>query len=125
LFASVLFSDACKVEAHKRRRSTCRSKFSTVKKENYQITSSFSPSMAHEESHGTLPSEEETFRKSFYDITEMVKVLFEERNARLQGESSNPPKGNGDSGDKTPKGNGGNGDSPPLSPSSSTSSTIS
>jgi hypothetical protein len=90
-----------------------------------QASRRYSPSMAHEESHGTLPSEEETFRKYFYDMTEMVKVLFEERNARLQGESSNPPKGNGDSGDKTPKGNGGNGDSPPPSPPSSTSSTIS
>jgi hypothetical protein len=85
----------------------------------------YSPSMANEESRGTLPSEEETFRKDFYDMTEMVKVLFEERNAILQGENSNPPKGNGDSGDKTPKGNGGNGDSPPPSPPSSTSSTIS
>ena len=55
----------------------------------------------------------------------MVKVLFEERNARLQGESSNPPRGNEDSGDKTPKGNRGNGDTPPPSPPSSTSSTIS
>ena len=43
--------------------------------------------MAHEESHETLTSEDETFRKVFYDMTEMVKVLFEEINARLQGES--------------------------------------
>ena len=55
----------------------------------------------------------------------MVKVLFEERNARLQDEISNPPKGNEDGGDKTPKGNGGNGDTSPPSPPSSTSSTIS
>jgi hypothetical protein len=81
--------------------------------------------MDHEESHETLTSEDETFRKYFYDMTEMVKVLFEERNARLQGEISNPPNGNGNSGDKTPKGNGGNGDTPPPSPPSSTSSTIS
>jgi hypothetical protein len=85
----------------------------------------YSPSMDHEEIHGTLPSEEETFRKGFYDMTKMVKVLFEERNARFQGESSNPPKGNGDSADKTPKGNGGNGDTPPPLPPYSTSSTIS
>jgi hypothetical protein len=55
----------------------------------------------------------------------MVKFLYEERNARLQGESSNPPRGNEDNGDKTPKGNG---DTPPPSPPSppySTSSTIS
>ena len=90
-----------------------------------QASRRYSPSMAHEESHGTLPSEDETVRKYFYDMIEMVKFLFEERNSRLQGEISNPPKGNGDSGDKTPKGNGGNGDSPPPSPPSSTSSNIS
>jgi hypothetical protein len=55
----------------------------------------------------------------------MVKVLFEERNARLQGERSNPPRGDEGNGDKTPKWNGGNGDTPPPSPPSSTSSTIS
>jgi hypothetical protein len=78
-----------------------------------QVSRRYSPSMAHEKSHGTLPSEEENFRKDLYDMTEMVKVLFEERNARLQGESSNPPNGNGDNGEKTLKGNGGSGDSPP------------
>jgi hypothetical protein len=90
-----------------------------------QASRRYSPSMAHEESHETLTSEDETFRKDFYDMTEMVKFLFEERNTRLQGESSNPKKGNEDSGDKTPKGNGGNGDTPPPSPPSSTHSTIS
>jgi hypothetical protein len=54
-----------------------------------------------------------------------MKLLLEKRNARLQGESSNPSKDKGDSGDKTPKGNGGNGDIPPPSPPSSTSSSIS
>jgi hypothetical protein len=72
-----------------------------------------------------LLQKDETFRKYFYDMTEMVKVLFEEINACLQGESSNPPNGNEDSGDKNPKGNGGNGDTPPPSPPSYTSSTIS
>jgi hypothetical protein len=81
--------------------------------------------MAHEESHEILPSKDEAFRKAFMDMTEMVKVLFEERNAIFQGERSNPSKGKGDSGDKNPKGNGGNGDTPPPSPPSSTSSTIS
>ena len=38
-----------------------------------QASRRYSPSMAHEESHGTLPSEEETFIKDFYDMTEMVK----------------------------------------------------
>jgi hypothetical protein len=81
--------------------------------------------MAHEESREIPTLEEETFRKAFYDMTKMVKVLFEERNARLQGESSNPPKGNEDNGDKNPKENGGNGDTPPPSPPYSTYSTIS
>jgi hypothetical protein len=81
--------------------------------------------MAHEESHEIPTLEDETFRKYFYDMTKMAKVLFEERNARLQGEISNPPRGNEDSGDKIPKGNGGNGDTPPPSPPYSNSSTIS
>jgi hypothetical protein len=81
--------------------------------------------MAHEECHETPTLEDETFRKYFYDMTKMVNVLFEEINARLQGEISNPPKGNGDSGDKNPKENGGNGDTPSPSPPYSTSSTIS
>jgi hypothetical protein len=50
-----------------------------------QVSRRFSPSMAHEESHVTLSSEEETFRKYFFDMDEMVKVLLDERNARLQG----------------------------------------
>jgi hypothetical protein len=33
--------------------------------------------MAREESHEIPTSEEETFRKSFYDMTTMVKFLFE------------------------------------------------
>jgi hypothetical protein len=48
-----------------------------------QASRRYSPSMSHEESHETLTSEDETFRKTFYDMTEMVKVLFEERNVRL------------------------------------------
>jgi hypothetical protein len=90
-----------------------------------QVSRIFSPSMAHEDHHGTLPLEEENFKKPFFDMDKMVKVFFDERNARMQGESSKPPKGNGDSGDKTPKGSGRSGDSPPPSPPSSTSSTIS
>jgi hypothetical protein len=81
--------------------------------------------MAHEKCHEIPTSEEETFIKYFYDMTEMVKVLFEERNKMLQGERSNPPRGNEYNGDKTPKGNGGNGDTPPPSTPYSTSSTIS
>jgi hypothetical protein len=52
--------------------------------------------MDHIGSQEHFSSEEETFRKAFFDIAEMVKVLFDERNERLQGESSNPPKDDGD-----------------------------
>lgn len=38
-------------------------------------------------------SEEEEFKKAFYTLTEMVKVLYEERNTRMVGESSKPPHG--------------------------------
>ena len=59
--------------------------------------------------------DEKDFRKEFFDMTHMLKVLYEERNTRLQlGESFNPPKGDGGYGDKPP--NEGNGDKPPLTP---------
>jgi hypothetical protein len=88
-----------------------------------QASRRHSPSMAHEESHENIPTEDENLIKDFMDMREMMKVLMEERNARLQGEGSNPSKNKGDNGDKTPKGNGGNGDTPPPSPPSSSSST--
>jgi hypothetical protein len=90
-----------------------------------QASRRHSPSMAHEESHENFPIEDEDLRKPFMDMREMMKVSMEERNARLQGEGSNPSKNKGDSGDKTPKGNGGNGATPPPSPPSSSSSTSS
>ena len=52
-------------------------------------------------------------------MTKFLKVFYEERNTRLQGESSNPQKGDkssrgyGGDGNKTPKGNG---DKPPITP---------
>ena len=52
--------------------------------------------MVHMGSQEHLSSEEETFRKDLFDMDEMVKVLFDERNAILQGESSKPPKDDGD-----------------------------
>ena len=78
------------------------------------------------------PKEEErVFRKTFLDMTEMVRVLYQERNERLEGEGSKLHKeGQGSSGgqndeDKSNKGNGGNGGSgkSPSSPSSSSPST--
>jgi len=63
--------------------------------------------------------DEKAFRKSFFEMTQMVKFLYEERNTRLQGEGSKPPKGEGSSRgkrgdeDKPPKVNG---DKPSLTP---------
>jgi hypothetical protein len=44
---------------------------------SHQASRRHSPSMAHDESHEIPTSEDETFIKSFYDMTEMVKFLFE------------------------------------------------
>ena len=71
------------------------------------------------------------FRKEFLDLTEMVRVLYQEMNERLEGEGYKLHKeGEGLSGghndeDKSKKGNGGNGDSgkSPSSPSCSSSSS--
>jgi hypothetical protein len=38
-----------------------------------QASRRYSPSMAHEKNHETLTSKDETFRKDYYDMTEMVK----------------------------------------------------
>lgn len=81
----------------------------------------------------TDPREEErVFRKAFLDLTEMVRILYQERNEKLAGEGSkHPHEGEGSSGgkkddDHSKKGHGGNGDPPPpSSPSSSSSSSSS
>ncbi len=71
-----------------------------------------------------MTEDEKTFRKAFFDMTEMVKVLYEERNTRLQGESSKPPKGEGSLGGGNGKrGNGNGGKLPPSPPSSSSPSS--
>jgi len=69
-------------------------------------------------------SKHEELKKALFTLTEMVKVLYEERNTRMVGESSKPPHGEGSSEDKKDekkdsKGNGGK--SPPSPPSSSSS----
>ena len=80
------------------------------------------------------PKEEErVFGKAFLDMTEMVRILYQERNERLEGERSKLHKeGQGSLGgqndeDNSKKGNGGNGVNGELSssPSSSSSSTSS
>jgi hypothetical protein len=73
--------------------------------------------------------EERIFRKAFLEMTEMVRILYQERNDRIAGEGSkNQKEGEGSTGgkkinEKPKKGHGGNGD--PPSPSSSSSSTSS
>ena len=75
--------------------------------------------LGEEETHEEVdPKEEErVFRKAFLDITEMVRVLYQDRNERIEGEGSKLHKeGQGSSGghndeDKSKKGNGGNGGS--------------
>ena len=87
--------------------------------------------MPHEEGeiHKEVdPKEEErVFKKAFVDMTEMVRILYQERNERLEGEGSKLHKeGQGSSGgyndeDKSKKGNG----EPSSSPSSSSYSNSS
>ena len=73
--------------------------------------------------------EERVFRKYFLDMTDMVRILYQERNDRFVGEGFKHQKeGKGSSrgnkgDDNSKKGHGGNGD--PPSPSSSSSSTSS
>ena len=89
--------------------------------------------LGEEKTHEEVdPKEEErVFRKAFLDMTEMVRVLYQERNDKLEEERSKLHKeGQGSSGghndeEKSKKGNGGNGDGgkSPSSPSSSSSSS--
>jgi len=45
--------------------------------------------MTHEEGQELMSEDERAFRKDFYDMSEMVKVLYNGRTARLYGEISN------------------------------------
>ena len=40
-----------------------------------QVSRRHSPSMAHEESHEHIPTEDEDFRKAFMEMREMMKVF--------------------------------------------------
>ena len=71
--------------------------------------------MSNEGENDNMSDDEKDFTKAFIDMTKMVKVLYEERNTRLQGESSKPPRGKGSLGG----GGNGNGDKPPSTPPSS------
>ena len=84
-----------------------------------QIVVEASVSMSNEGEFANMTEDEKVFRKNFFDMTEMVNVLYEERNTKLQGERSKPPKEEGSSGG----GGNGNGGKPPPSPPSSSSSS--
>ena len=80
-----------------------------------QVVVEASVSMSHEGGNDNMSEDEKAFRNYFFDMTEMVKVLYEERNTRLQGESSRPPRG-----EVSPGGGGNvNGDKPTYTPPSS------
>ena len=72
--------------------------------------------MSHEGEPTNMTEDEKTFIKAFFDMTEIVKVLYGEMNSRLQGEISKPPKGEGSSGGGNGKEGNGNGDKAPPSP---------
>ena len=59
-------------------------KYSTLVHPQVEVESSMS--MSHE-GQPTMTEDEIEFRKEFFDMTEMVKVLYEERNLRIEGES--------------------------------------
>jgi len=81
-----------------------------------QVAVETSLSMSHEGELTNMIEDEKVFRKALFDMTKMMKFLYEERNTRLQGESSKPPKGEGSS-----RGGNGNGVKHPHSPPSSSS----
>ena len=62
-----------------------------------QIVVETSVSMSHEGDPANMTENEKSFRKTFFDMIQMVKSLFEERNTRLQGECLKLPKGEGSS----------------------------
>ena len=60
--------------------------------EHTQIEVESSVSMSHE-GETTMTEEERAFKKASFDMTEMVKVLYEGRILRMQGEICRPPRG--------------------------------
>lgn len=89
-----------------------------------QVVVESSETMSHE-GEPIMKHDEKTLRKAFFDMIDMVKALYEDRNSRLQGDSSKPPNGEGSSGggngkeDKGKEGDGNGGKPPPSSSSSS------
>ena len=72
----------------------------------------FKQSMSQGGEPTRISEDVKSFRKAFLDMAEMVKVLYEERNTKLQGEIYRPPRG-----ECSPREEGNkNGDKPPASP---------
>jgi len=79
--------------------------------------------MAHEEGEEILFEAKREIRKSFYDMTEMVNVLYDESTTHIQGEISHQPKDEKGGGNGPPEdGDGGGSKPPPHPPPSSLSS---
>lgn len=57
-----------------------------------QVAVDSSETMSHE-GEPIMTEDGKSFRKYFFDMTYMVKVLYEKRNIILQGESYKTPKG--------------------------------
>ena len=49
-----------------------------------QISPNASPVKAHEGELENMSEDEKAFKKEFFDMTQIAKVLYEERNTRLQ-----------------------------------------
>lgn len=62
-----------------------------------QVVPEASLSMSYEAGPDNVLEDEKAFGEALFDMTHMVKVLYEERNIRLQGESFKPSKGEGSS----------------------------
>lgn len=80
-------------------------------------------SVSHEGEPTNMTKDEKASIKAFFDMTEMIKVFYGERNTTLQVESSKPTKGEGSLGRGNGKGGNRNGDKPPPSPPYSSSSS--
>ena len=131
MFASLYHAYKVKTQKRRKREVGSRERRERFPKsstpEHPQVEVESSVSMSHE-GEPTMKEDEREFRKVFFNMNTMVKVLYEERNLRMQGESSRPPRGEGS------LGGGGHGDgnkppstppssSPPSTPSSSSAST--
>ena len=67
-----------------------------------QVAPEASTIMSHEGEPDNITKDEKAFIKELFDMKQIVRAIYEDINTRLQGQRSNPPKG-----DKCSKGDGG------------------